>query len=341
MIRFIQRDETIQDIDPVWGLLSNSVPEKEWFLLARRMKWSRHTWKKHLGHHFWLYLFLLPGVLYLLLFKYLPMLGVVIAFQDYNVTRKIWDLPLVGFKHFHYLFRSPEFARVLTNSLLLSLFRFAAGFPVPILLALMLNEMRSRAYKRTMQTILYLPHFISWVVVYGLMQNLLSPTNGLINHLLQSMGQAPVPFLTNPGYFRPVVVLSDIWKSMGWGTVVYMAAIAGIDPTYYEAAIMDGASRMKRILHITLPMLYSTIVIMLVLRAGALLSNGFEQVYLMQNALNIDVSEVFETYTYKVGIREGRFSFSTAVGLFQSTVGLVLILATNFMSRKLGEGGLW
>ena len=341
MIRSIQRDETIHDNDPVWGMLSNSVPEKEWFLLARRMKWSRHTWEKHLGHHFWLYLFLLPGVLYLLLFKYLPMLGVVIAFQDYNVTRKIWDLPLVGFKHFHYLFRSPEFARVLTNSLLLSLFRFAAGFPVPILLALMLNEMRSRAYKRTMQTILYLPHFISWVVVYGLMQNLLSPTNGLINHLLQSMGQAPVPFLTNPGYFRPVVVLSDIWKSMGWGTVVYMAAIAGIDPTYYEAAIMDGASRMKRILHITLPMLYSTIVIMLVLRAGALLSNGFEQVYLMQNALNIDVSEVFETYTYKVGIREGRFSFSTAVGLFQSTVGLVLILATNFMSRKLGEGGLW
>jgi putative aldouronate transport system permease protein len=225
--------------------------------------------------------------------------------------------------------------------MIISLYRLAAGFPAPVLLALLLNEIRSRQYKRMMQTILYLPHFISWVVIYGILLNFVSPTTGILNILIMRLGGNVVPFMTSTKYFRGIVVLTDIWKNAGWGTVVYMASIAGIDPTYYEAAIIDGAGRVKRILYVTLPMISSTIIVMLILRTGSLLSNGFEQIFLMQNALNIEVSEVFETYTYKVGLREGRFSFSAAVGLFQSTVGFALIFVTNKLSRKFGEGGLW
>jgi putative aldouronate transport system permease protein len=296
---------------------------------------------KHLKRYFWLYLFLLPGVVYLIVFKYIPMVGVLIAFEDYNNVRGVFDSPMVGFKHFRYLFGSVEFYRVLANSLLISVYRMVAGFPAPILLAILLNEINNRQYKRFVQTVLYLPHFISWVVIYGILLSFVSPTTGILNILIMRLGGDAVPFMMSTKYFRGIVVLTDIWKNVGWGTVVYMASIAGIDPTYYEAAIIDGASRMKRILFVTLPMISSTIVVMLILRMGSLLSNGFEQIFLMQNALNIEVSEVFETYTYKVGLREGRFSFSAAVGLFQSTVGFVLIFVTNKLSRKFGEGGLW
>jgi putative aldouronate transport system permease protein len=269
------------------------------------------------------------------------MVGVVIAFEDYNNVRGIFGSPLVGLKHFYYLFASNDFYRVLANSLIISLYRMAAGFPAPILLALLLNEIHSQGYKKVMQTILYLPHFISWVVIYGILLSFVSPTTGILNILIMRMGGEPIPFMMSTKYFRGIVVLTDIWKSAGWGTVVYMASMAGIDPTYYEAAILDGAGRMKRILYVTLPMISGTIIVMLILRMGSLLSNGFEQIFLMQNALNIEVSEVFETYTYKVGLREGRFSFSAAVGLFQSIVGVVLIFVTNKLSRKFGEGGLW
>jgi putative aldouronate transport system permease protein len=269
------------------------------------------------------------------------MVGILIAFQDYSNVKGPFNSPFVGFEHFGYLFQAKAFYQVLGNSIILSLYRLIAGFPAPILLALMLNEIKSQRYKRSMQTVLYLPHFISWVVVYGILINFLSPSTGVLNKLLEFFGMEAVPFMTSTKYFRSVVVISDIWKSAGWGTVVYMAAMAGIDPTYYEAAIIDGASRMKRIIYITLPMISNTIIVMLILRTGSLLTNGFEQLLLMQNALNIEVSEVFETYTYKVGIREGRFSFSTAVGLFQSIVGFILIMITNQAARRFGEGGLW
>lgn len=291
--------------------------------------------------NYWLYLFILPGFLYLIIFKYLPMCGVVIAFQDFNVVKGILHSPFVGLKHFKYLFGSQDFYKVFKNSFILSVARLLAGFPAPIILALLLNEMRSQKYKKTMQTILYLPHFISWVVIYGLLINFLSPSTGIINNIAESLGGKSIPFLTSPKYFRPMVVLSDIWKSVGWGTVVYMAAIAGISPEYYEAATIDGASRFQRMFRITLPLISSTIVVMLILRAGSIISNGFEQVYLMQNSLNIDVSEVFETYTYKIGINEGRFSFSTAVGLFQSVIGFILIMVTNKFAKKTNNGGLW
>jgi len=298
-------------------------------------------WGKHLRRHYWLYLFLLPGFVFLVVFRYIPMGGIIIAFKDYNNVKGVFGSPWVGVKHFEYMFQSAAFLRVLRNSIVISVYRLAAGFPAPILLALLLNEMRSQAYKRTMQTVLYLPHFISWVVVYGIILNFLSPSTGVINRLLTMLGGSPIPFLTKARYFRSVAVITDIWKNAGWGTVVYMAAIAGIDPTYYEAAIIDGASRVRRVFHVTLPLIGNTIVVMLILRAGSLLSNGFEQIYLLQNALNSDVAEVIETYTYRVGLREGRFSFSSAVGLFQSVIGFILIFLTNWFSRRIGEGGLW
>ncbi|MDR1061973.1 MAG: ABC transporter permease subunit [Clostridiales bacterium] len=298
-------------------------------------------WGKHLRRNAWLYVFLLIGLAYLIVFKYIPMAGIVIAFEDYNTFAGILGSPWVGLQNFKYLFSSAEFGRVLRNSVTLSLLRLLAGFPAPLLLALLLNEIGSRFYKRAMQTILYLPHFVSWVVIYGILLNLLSPSTGLLNYAIAALGGKTVSFLTSPSHFSTIVVLSDIWKNAGWGTIVYLAAISGINPAYYEAAIIDGASRFKRIAHITLPMIAGTVVVMLILRSGSILNNGFEQIFLLQNALNADVSEVFETYTYKVGLVEGRFPFSTAVGLFQSAVGLALIMITNFAARKAGEGGLW
>ena len=295
----------------------------------------------YLKQNYWLYIFLIPGLLFLIIFKYIPMGGIVIAFQDYKVTRGFLGSDWVGLEHFRYLFQSTDFYRVFRNSILIRIYRLVWGFPVPILLALMLNEMRSQGYKRTMQTILYLPHFISWVVVVGMVTNLLSPSTGIINILIEAMGGEPVSFLTSPKYFRSILVITDIWKGAGWGTIVYMAAMAGIDPSYYEAAIIDGATRFQRIWYITLPCIASTIVVMLIMRTGSILNNGFEQVYLMQNALVSEVAEIFETYTYQVGLKEGRYSFASAVGIFQSVVGCILLFITNFTAKKIGGSGLW
>jgi putative aldouronate transport system permease protein len=215
------------------------------------------------------------------------------------------------------------------------------GFPVPIILALMLNEVKNIYYKKTIQTILYLPHFISWVVIVGIVYNFLSPSTGIINHIIKLFGGEPIAFLQEEKYFRSILVISDIWKGSGWGTIIYLAAISGIDESLYEAAIIDGATRMQRIRYVTIPGIMSTIIVLLILRSGSILRNGFEQIFLMYSPLVYDVADVFETYTYRVGLREGRFSYATAVGMFQSIVGLILIWTTNRLSRKFGEGGLW
>lgn len=296
---------------------------------------------KYIRQNIWLYALLIPGFTFLIIFKYIPMGGVVIAFKDYNVVKGIMESPWVGLKHFRFLFQSNEFMRVFRNSILISFYRLAWGFPVPILLALLLNEIRRQWYKRSLQTILYLPHFISWVVVIGIVNNFLSPSTGLVNKLIEALGGSTMRFMTTPEYFRSILVATDIWKSAGWGTIVYMAAIAGIDPSLYEAAIIDGATRIQRIRYVTLPCIASTIIVMLILRTGSIMSNGFEQVYLMMNALVNEVAEVFETYTYQVGLREGRFSFASAVGIFQSVIGCILIYSNNFLAKKYGGSGLW
>ncbi len=288
-----------------------------------------------------LYLLLIPGLIYLLVFKYAPMYGVLIAFKDFDIMAGILKSPWCGFDNFKYLFSSSDFYVLLRNSLLISLYRLIWGFPAPILLALMLNEMHSKNYKRAMQTVVYLPHFISWVVIAGILSNMLSPSGGLINHMLGMFGIKPVAFLQNSNYFRSIIVVSDIWKTAGWGTIIYLAAMTGINAELYEAALIDGASKMKRIIHITLPGIASTVVVMLILRMGTVLQNGFEQIFLLYNPLVYQVADVFETFTYRIGLIEGRYGFAAAVGLFQSVVGLVMILATNKLAKIYGEGGLW
>lgn len=289
----------------------------------------------------WLYIFLIPGMLLIIVFDYLPMYGIVIAFKDFNLIKGIWGSDWIGFKNFQYLFKSHDFYNILFNSLWFSILRLICGFPAPILLALMLNEIRNVTYKRTVQTVLYLPHFISWVVIAGMVINILSPSTGIVNHIIKSMGGEAIPFLQKPEFFRAIVIAAEIWKEAGWGTIIYLAAMAGIDSEMYEASTIDGASRLQKIIYITIPGIMSTIVVLLILRMGSLLRNGFEQIFLLYNPLVYQVADVFETYTYRVGISEGRFSFASAVGIFQSVVGLVLIFTSNKLAKKVGEGGLW
>jgi putative aldouronate transport system permease protein len=289
----------------------------------------------------WLYILLVPGTAFLIVFRYVPMYGVIIAFKDFSVVRGIWKSPWVGFSNFVYLFTSSGFYEIFRNSVLISLYRLVFAFPVPILMAILLSEMRSVAFKKTVQTIIYLPHFISWVVIAAMVYNFLSPSTGIVNKAIVALGGKPRAFLQEPRSFRGIIVLSDVWKESGWGTIIYLAAILGIDPELYEAAVIDGANRFQRILRITMPGIVATIIVILILRMGSILRNGFEQIFLLYSPLVYEVADVFETYTYRVGIREGRFSFATAVGLFQSLIGLVLILSTNALARKYGESSLW
>ena len=292
--------------------------------------------------HPWLYLMMIPGLLYLIIFNYAPMYGVVIAFQKFNFVKGISGSKWIGLQNFEELFRSDQFLRVLRNSIEFSLTRLIWSFPMPIVLALLLNEVRHTKYKKAVQTIVYSPHFISWVVVASLVINLLQPTRqGAINALLGIFGVEPANYLTSVKHFRSIVVISEIWKTAGWGTIVYLSALTQVDPQIYEAAYIDGANRWQIMFRITLPSIMSTISIMLIMRLGSLMNNGFEQIYLLYSPLVYEVADVFETYTYRIGIQGGRYSYSTAVGLFQSVGGFLLIISSNYVSRKLGESSLF
>ncbi|MDR6550804.1 ABC transporter permease subunit [Paenibacillus qinlingensis] len=301
---------------------------------------KRSERRRHFAKHKWLYLFLIPGCLYLLIFKYIPIFGVVIAFKDFSLVRGIWASEWVGLDNFQYLFQSKDFYVVLRNTLILSFYQLLWGFPAPIILAIMLNEVRHMAFKRVSQTILYLPHFISWVVLAGMIINFLSPSTGAVNTIITSFGYKPIPFLLEPSYFRTILVSAEVWKGMGWGTIIYLAAMTGIDSSLYEAAKMDGASRVKQILHITIPGILPTIVILIVLQLGHILDNGFEQVFLLYNPSTYEVADVLETYTYRIGLIDGRLSFSAAVGLFKAFVGFVLVLGANRIAKLFGHN-IW
>lgn len=295
-----------------------------------------HMWKQR-----WLYLMSLPGLAFLIIFKYVPMYGVVMAFEDFNFKLGIGASPWIGLQNFTQLFTSGKFTTVFVNSFVLSLARFLITFPIPIILALMLNEMRVKLIKRTTQTLMYLPHFISWVVLGSIATNFLSMTDGLINDIIETLGGTKINFLGSAQWFRTVIIGTGIWKEAGWGMIIYLAGLTAINPEYYEAATVDGANRWQRIFHVTLPGIASTVVIKLVLDIGGLMNNGFEQIYLFQNDLNISVSEVFETYTYNIGIVGGRYSYSTAVGMFKNIIGTILIFSTNRVAKKLGGATLY
>ncbi|MDR6548844.1 ABC transporter permease subunit [Paenibacillus qinlingensis] len=281
-----------------------------------------------------IYSMILPGLLFFIIFKYVPLAGSIIAFQNYTPFKGIMGSEFVGFEHFKVLFSYPEFYRVLRNTLLISLYQLVFGFPAPLILALLLNEVRKVFVKKIMQTVLYVPHFLSWVILGGMLMSLLSPDTGLFNHILNSFGLESVFFMQEPEYFRSIVVVSGIWKEVGWGTIIYLAALTGVNPELYEAAEVDGAGKLRQVFSVTIPALLPTIMVLLLLKIGHILDLGFEQIYVLLNPLVRETGDILDTYIYDVGLLGGQYSYTTAVGLFKSIVGLVLILGANAISKK-------
>lgn len=301
----------------------------------------RTKWHSTLRRDRSLYLLALPGILFFLVFKYIPMWGIVIAFQDYSPFRGIQGSEWVGLQHFTTLFANPDFALLFRNTLAISLLNLILFFPFPILISLGLNELRNVTYKRLIQTVIYMPHFLSWVIIAGLTLLLFAKGTGLINELFALWGWPRVDFLTNPNSFWVMVTLQAMWKEAGWGTIVFLAAMASVDTQLYEAARMDGAGRLRQIWHITLPAIRSVIVVLLILRLGDIMEVGFEQIFLMYNGAVSEVAEVFDTYVYRTGIEQGDFSYSTAVGLFKSVVGLALVVIANRLVKRMGQEGVY
>ncbi|MCR8633552.1 MULTISPECIES: ABC transporter permease [Paenibacillus] len=281
-----------------------------------------------------LYLISLPGIIYFIIFKYVPLFGSIIAFQDYNIFQGVFGSKWVGLEHFQRMFAHYDFINILNNTLLLGLYDLVLGFPAPIVLALLLNELRLVLYKRVLQTVVYMPHFLSWVIVSGIAIGILSPSTGIVNHFISWLGYDPVYFLGEESYIRSVLIGSGIWRDSGYGTIIYLAALAGINPDLYEAAEVDGASRWRQTISITLPSLMPTIMILFLLHIGKFLDLGFERVYVFLNPLNINNGEILDTYVYKAGLLGQQYSYTTAVGLFKSIVGLLLIVIGNMLSKK-------
>ncbi|ULL18508.1 sugar ABC transporter permease [Paenibacillus sp. H1-7] len=298
------------------------------------------TIRTDVRRHWAIYLMALPVIAYYIIFHYGPMYGLQIAFKDFSPAKGIWGSPWIGFKHFESFFNGIYFWRLLKNTVLINLYELIFGFPAAIILALLLNEIRNSMFKRVVQTISYLPHFISIVVVAGMMVDFLGRT-GLINQILESFGIEAIDFLKEAGWFRFLFVSSGIWQGIGWGSIIYLAAIATIDPTLYEAARMDGASRWKQTLHITIPGIMPTIVILFILNMGNMLTVGSEKVLLLYNPLTYETADVISTYVYRKGVLEASYSFTAAVGLFNSVVSFILIVSANSISKRLSENKLW
>ncbi|MCR5723840.1 MAG: ABC transporter permease subunit [Treponema sp.] len=302
---------------------------------------AKNSFAIYFNQHKWLYFMIIPGAIYFILFKYAPMFGLVMAFQQYSPFKGILGSKFVGFLHFKTFFTGSDFWMLLRNTLWLSFLSIIFYFPAPIILALLLNEMKNQIFKRTIQTLIYVPHFISWVIVASITYTLFNTTDGAVNQALQILSGKVVNFLGLPEYFRPMIIGQQMWKETGYGTIIYLAALSGIDAELYEAARVDGAGRWRMMWYITLPALKPTIVIMLILRVGGILSTGYEQIFLMRNALNVSVAEVFDTYVYMRGLVNAQYSYSTAAGLFKSLVSMILVLTANWTAKKAGETGIY
>jgi putative aldouronate transport system permease protein len=288
-----------------------------------------------------IYLMILPGLIYFILYKYVPMYGLIIAFMDYKPYLGVTGSPWVGLTHFERLFNEPMFWTIFRNTIVLFLLNLVFYFPVPIILSLMLNEVRKMWFKRSVQTLIYIPHFMSWVIIVSIVYVMLTMDGGIVNELLVLFGFKEINFLMNPDWFRPIYIINTIWREAGWGTIIYLAAISSVDPQLYEAARIDGANRFRQMWHVTLPAIRSVIVVLLILKIGDVLELGFEHVYLLLNAMNRQVAEIFDTYVYTTGLRQGQFSYSTAVGAFKSVVGLILVVLANRLAKKFGEEGVY
>jgi putative aldouronate transport system permease protein len=289
-----------------------------------------------------LYLMLLPGLIYYATYKYGPMFGAIVAFKDFNFLQGIWGSAWADpwYKHFKYFYDSPYFTTILTNTLLISIYKLLWGMSPGIIFAVLLNEVRYQPFKRVIQTITYLPHFLSWVIVYGMMLILFSETSGLINVWLKENFNFVIPFLTSVDWFRSLLIGSELWKEFGWNAIIYLAAISGIDPTLYEAARVDGAGRLRCIWHVTLPGIRNVIILLFIIKLGHILDAGFDQIYIMYNIQVYQVADILDTFTFRTGLEQFNFSLASAVGLFKSLIGLILVVASNRLARRWG-GGIW
>jgi putative aldouronate transport system permease protein len=303
--------------------------------------YRRVTLGKRILKTWQLQLIALPVLAYFILFAYVPMYGILLAFKDYVSSKGIWGSPWVGFAHFQRFFKAYYFWQLIRNTVGLSLYSLIAGFPLPIIFALMLNELRNEKYKKVIQTISYAPHFISTVVIVGLVTAMLSPYNGVVNILLKSLGMEPIYFMGSAKWFPTIYVLSGVWQELGFSSIIYFAALSGVNYELHEAALIDGATKLQRIWHINLPAIKPTIVILLIFSVGGLMGVGFEKVYLMQNALNKETADIIATYVYQVGLLQARYDHTTAIGLFNSLINFALLAGVNFIAKKVGEVSLW
>lgn len=299
-----------------------------------KQEWLRRSWR-----HRALLLMLLPGLAWFIVYRYVPMYGAIIAFKDYYFLKGIAGSPWADpwYKHFQYFYESPYFAQLLANTFVISLYKLVFGIAPPIALAILINECRIRWFSRLVQTLSYMPHFLSWVIIYGIALTFLSQSDGLVNRWLEKLGLAPIPFLQSNEWFRSILVGTDIWQNLGWGAIIYLAAIAGVDPTLYESAKVDGAGRLRMIWHITLPGIRSVIILLLILRLGHITDAGFDQIYVFYNVLVYPVADIIDTWVFRTGLEQLNFSVAAAVGLFKSVIGLVLVLGANRLARRWGS----
>lgn len=310
---------------------------------------GHNTWRKAFMQHYWLYILMIPGILYMLIFNYTPMAGLVMAFEDFSpyngdtAIQALFGSPFAGLKYFEKLFTGADFWRLLRNTLAISLANLIFAFPAPIILALLLNELRCKWFKRFSQTLVYIPHFVSIVIVAALTYQLFSTTDGVAYHMLvQVFGKQNAPdIMSDPKLFSTMIVGQNLWKETGYGTIIYLAALSSVDTQLYEAAKIDGAGRWQLMWHVTLPAIRGTIILMLIMKVGSLLNTGYEQIFLMQNAMNRSVSDVFDTYIYTKGIVNGQYSLATAAGLFKSIVSMVMVVGANKIAKLFGESGLY
>ena len=306
---------------------------KAGYPVSRRSHYLQRTWM--------LYLMLVLPMVFFAVFRYVPMTNIVIAFKDYNIFSGVWTSPWAGWKWFGQAFQSRDFYNALRNTLVLNILDLVMGFPAPIILALLLNELSFKRYKKFTQTVVYLPHFLSWIIVAGIATQLFAPSGGVVNILLGKLGIGPIDFLMKKGLWIGTYIGLGVWKEMGWGTIIYLAAITGINPELYEAAEVDGAGRWRKIWHVTLPGIRSTIVVLLIMNMGRILGSEFDRPYAMVNPTVMQVADVISTLVYRVGIRSSQFSLTAAVGLFQSVVCVVFLIAANSLAKKAGERGIW
>ncbi|NOU76869.1 ABC transporter permease subunit [Paenibacillus sp. LMG 31458] len=296
---------------------------------------------KRIWKNWELYVFALPAIAYFIIFHYIPLYGIQIAFKDFTAVKGIWGSEWVGLEHFRHFFASYYFWSLIRNTIGISLYELAVGFPIPIILALAMNELKNGFFKKLVQTVTYMPHFISVVVMAGIIISFLSPTTGIINQVMKVLGGEPIAFLMEPGWFKTIFVLSGVWQNMGWGTIIYLAALAGIDPQQHEAAVIDGANRLQRVRHINIPGIMPTIIILLILNVGSFMAVGFEKVFLLQNPINMESSDVISTFVYRSGLLQGQYSFSAAVGLFNAIINFVLLMTVNKIAKRTSQTSLW